>query len=128
MGISSVELSSTDMITKQSIESLKLKRYNEIAVRMFTAIFLEVRKNKMGKSKKVNDISMGGFPQRDTKFVQRFFADYNPIYDIQGISACLARLEHYIQNEPKSDEDCGRILSYLNELSYQLAQIKNSCK
>ena len=82
----------------------------------------------MSKSKKVNDITMGGFPQHESKFVQRFFAEYNPIYDIQGISACLTRLEKYISNESKSNEECAQILSYINELSDQLDQLKNNCK
>ena len=82
----------------------------------------------MSKLKQVNNITMGGFPQRDSKFVQRFFAEYNPIYEIHCISACLARLEKYITNESKSDDERAQILSYLNELSDQLDQLKNGCK
>lgn len=82
----------------------------------------------MSKSKKVNDITMGGFPQRESKFVQRLIGEYNPIYDIQGISACLARIEHYIKNESKSDKERAQIVSNLNEVSDQLEQLKNSYK
>lgn len=82
----------------------------------------------MSKSKKVNDITMGGFPQRESKFVQRFFAEYNPIRDIQIISNCLMNLEDYLQIYSKSDKERTQIISYLNELFDKLDQLKNNCK
>lgn len=115
------------MLYPKILEQLNLRGYNVIAGNMLSAIFI-MRARKMSKLKQVNNITMGGFPQRDTKFVQRFFADYNPIRDIQIISNCLMNLEDYLKIYHKSDKERAQIISYLNEVSVQLEQLINSYK